>query len=136
MVNFNQVPSKNQRFLFAWLGNQLRFRFKRDDLDHAQWLQQDFNISNTEFEKVVVGYVLPGQIQIYQGSTHSKVDIEQLDIDDIKLLAVFGYLAFGTENNMLCNGDYCPPEEQQLIVIPDVESEEWDPLDKKLESIL
>lgn len=76
-----------RRCAFAWVNGKLVFNEDEgDSRDHEHWLKQDFGVTDTEFEKLVRGYMVEGYIQLFTGSNFKPVDTNEIPVMDFNNL--------------------------------------------------
>lgn len=72
------------RIAFIYVNGQIQYNEDdEDDRDHMHWAMADYDISYDEFEKAKRGYISKGKIFFYQGSDFSKVEIEEISLQDL-----------------------------------------------------
>lgn len=70
------------RLAFIWIGDELFFNENSDDdRDHQHWVCEDFGVTVEEFEELPRGYILPGRIQLFKGSSFSPINVRSIKKD-------------------------------------------------------
>ena len=72
------------RIMFAILNNNLHY-LDGDKRGHLEWLRNDFNITDGEFNEITRGYIRNGTIAVYKGFKFSAVSKKSL-INTINLI--------------------------------------------------
>lgn len=94
-----------KRLPFIYINNKLVFNTNfEDDRDHQHWVLEDFGIGIKEFETLNRGYMLPGRIQFFKGSTFGKIDTSQVSIADIRRICEVYKTYIGAGHVVVYNG--------------------------------
>ena len=74
------------RKAFAWVNGLLTFNENEGDVrDHQHWLCEDYGLSLDEYEETPRGYIKKNRIQLFIGSSFSRLNIEEVE-DDFETL--------------------------------------------------
>lgn len=94
-----------ERIKFAWINGKLTFGdAPGDDRDHQHWMLEDYGISPEEFETINRGYMLPCRIQLFKGSDFRKVDMKEINAEDLNTLVEYQFLKYGSASAVVYNG--------------------------------
>lgn len=79
------------RIAFGDAYGQLRFnKDPLDDRDHQHWICEDYKMSIDEFETIIRGYMVEGEIYIYIGSQFRSVAKHKINMSMLlKILEVY-----------------------------------------------
>ena len=72
------------RIMFAILNNNIHY-LDGDKRGHLEWLRNDFNITDSEFNEITRGYIRNGTIAVYKGFEFSAVSKKSL-INTVNLI--------------------------------------------------
>ena len=72
------------RIMFAILNNNIHY-LDGDKRGHLEWLRNDFNITDSEFNEITRGYIRDGTIAVYKGFEFSAVSKKSL-INTVNLI--------------------------------------------------
>ena len=72
------------RIMFAVLNNNIHY-LNGDKRGHLEWLRNDFNITDSEFNEITRGYIRDGTIAVYKGFEFSAVSKKSL-INTVNLI--------------------------------------------------
>ena len=72
------------RIMFAVLNNNIHY-LDGDKRGHLEWLRNDFNITDSEFNEITRGYIRNGTIAVYKGFEFSAVSKKSL-INTVNLI--------------------------------------------------
>lgn len=72
------------RIMFAILNNNIHY-LDGDKRGHLEWLRNDFNITDGEFNEITRGYIRDGTIAVYKGFEFSAVSKKSL-INTVNLI--------------------------------------------------
>lgn len=94
-----------ERVKFAWINGELMFGDEPgDDRDHQHWLLEDFGITPEEFESINRGYMLPSRIQLFKGSDFRKIDMKEVNAEDLNTLIEYQFMKYGSASAVVYNG--------------------------------
>ena len=78
-----------RRLAFIWINDELFFNENpNDDRDHQHWVCEDFGITVEEFERLPRGYILPGRIQLFKGSSFSPINVRGIKKDHFRRIII------------------------------------------------
>lgn len=79
------------RIAFGDVLGEYRFNTnKLDDRDHQHWICEDYGLSVDEFESIIRGYMVDGEVYFYRGSDFRCVNEYEINLDNLyKVLEVY-----------------------------------------------
>lgn len=76
-----------KRIAFGEVGGVLRFNLdKSDDRDHQHWLCEDYGLTIEDFEGIIRGYMVDGEVYFYKGSDFRCVGEHNIGLDMLNMI--------------------------------------------------
>lgn len=111
------------RIAFGDVYGLLRFNTDPlDDRDHQHWICEDYNMEIADFENIIRGYIVDGEIYFYTGSDFRCVSEHKITLEMIKNIIEVYKNHFSNSDVIIYNG----------VIIGKV-GERWAPKNKLLD---
>lgn len=93
------------RIAFGIINGEVQFNTdKKDDRDHQHWICGDYGLSVKEFENIVRGYMVEGEIYFYTSTSFDEISLEDLSLINLmKVLETYSK-HYQTKNVNIYNG--------------------------------